>query len=138
MDEPSVAVLGLPGFGLLEVREIDGELEYLVETIDTLVGCPTCGTLAKAKDRREVVLRDLAHGLLAGRSPPAPHHSGESRDLPPGGPGERVGGAVRPELRRGLARRLGGRRGRGDPAGRRPRPPGRHPGRRARRDHVPP
>ena len=61
MDEPSVAVLGLPGFGLLEVREIDGELEYLVETIDTLVGCPTCGTLAKAKDRREVVLRDLAH-----------------------------------------------------------------------------
>jgi len=57
-----VAVLGLPGFRLLEVNELDGELEYLVETPDTLVGCPRCGTLARPKDRRWVVLRDLAHG----------------------------------------------------------------------------
>jgi hypothetical protein len=126
MDEPSVAVLGLPGFGLLGVRVIEGELEYLVETIETVVGYPACGTVAKAKDRREVVLRDLAHagrpvrirqaglsvrrprlgeqdldrGLLAGHAPPALHHPGESRDLPPGRPGERLGGAVCPELRR--------------------------------------
>jgi len=67
MEEPSVAVLGLPGFGLLEVREIDGEIEYLVETIETVAGCPTCGTIAKAKDRREVLLRDLAQGGRAVR-----------------------------------------------------------------------
>lgn len=62
MDEPTVAVLGLPGFRLLGVTEVDGELEYSVETTKTVVGCPTCGTLARPKDRREVVLRDLAHG----------------------------------------------------------------------------
>ena len=62
MDEPIVAVLGLPGFRLLEVSEVDGELEYLVETTDMVVGCPTCGTLARPKDRRAVLLRDLAHG----------------------------------------------------------------------------
>ncbi len=64
MDEPTVAVLGLPGFRLLEVTELDGELELLVETTDTLVACTRCGIIAKAKDRREVVLRDLAHGEL--------------------------------------------------------------------------
>lgn len=62
MDEPTVAVLGLPGFRLLEVTELDGEVEYLVETDETVVGCASCGTRAHAKDRREVVLRDLAHG----------------------------------------------------------------------------
>lgn len=51
MEEPAVAILGLPGFGLLEVREIDGELEYLVETRDTVAGCPKCGTIAKATAR---------------------------------------------------------------------------------------
>jgi hypothetical protein len=34
VDEPTVAVLGLPGFRLLEVNGLDGELEYLVETTD--------------------------------------------------------------------------------------------------------
>lgn len=62
MDEPIVAVLGLPGFRLLEVNELDGELEYVVETVPAIVGCAGCGVRARAKDRREVVLRDLAHG----------------------------------------------------------------------------
>ena len=62
MDEPTVAVLGLPGFRLLEVNEMGGELEYLVETTPALVGCATCGTVARPKDRREVVVRDLAQG----------------------------------------------------------------------------
>jgi transposase len=55
----SVAVLGLPGFVLLAVTEIDTELEYTIETTTTLVGCKSCGVVAKPKDRREVVLRDL-------------------------------------------------------------------------------
>ena len=62
MDEPTVAVLGLPGFWLLETRELDGELELRIETVDTLVGCTRCGTIARPKDRREVVLRDLPQG----------------------------------------------------------------------------
>lgn len=58
----SVAVFGLPGFRLLEVVAIDTELEYVIEATATVAGCATCGTLARAKDRRDVVLRDLPHG----------------------------------------------------------------------------
>ena len=68
MDErTSVAVFGLPGFGLLEVVPVDTELEYLIETTADVAGCATCGTVAKAKDRREVLLRDLPHGEWAVR-----------------------------------------------------------------------
>lgn len=66
-ERSSVAVFGLPGFRLLSVTEVDGELEYVIETLPGLVGCPTCGTLARAKDRREVVLRDLPQGEWAVR-----------------------------------------------------------------------
>lgn len=63
MDErTSVAVFGLPGFRLLEVVTVDTELEYVIETTASVAGCATCGTLARAKDRRDVVLRDLPHG----------------------------------------------------------------------------
>lgn len=68
MDErTSVAVFGLPGFRLLEVVPVDTELEYLIETTADVAGCATCGTVAKAKDRREVLLRDLPHGEWAVR-----------------------------------------------------------------------
>lgn len=62
MDEPIVAILGLPGFRLLEVNELEGELEYVVETTSAIVGCSGCGTRARGEDRREVLLRDLSQG----------------------------------------------------------------------------
>lgn len=63
MDErTSVAVFGLPGFALLEVVPVDTELEYVIETTAEVAGCATCGTFARAKDRRDAVLRDLPHG----------------------------------------------------------------------------
>jgi transposase len=61
-ERTSVAVFGLPGFRLLEVTEVDGELEYVIETMPTPVGCTTCGSVARAKGRRESVLRDLPQG----------------------------------------------------------------------------
>src|SRR5919112_2040637 len=58
------ALLGLDGFVVLGRAEVDGELELLVETTADLVGCPGCGAVARAKDRRPTWVRDLP---LAGR-----------------------------------------------------------------------
>jgi len=57
-------LLGLDGFVVLGRAEVDGELELLVETTADLVGCPGCGAVARAKDRRPTWVRDLP---LAGR-----------------------------------------------------------------------
>jgi transposase len=57
-------LLGLDGFTVLTTAEIDGELELLIETTADLVGCPGCGVVARAKDRRPCWIRDLP---LAGR-----------------------------------------------------------------------
>jgi transposase len=54
-----VVMLGLPGFAVLSVDEIDGELEVAVETIAVRVGCPRCGVIAALHDRRETVVRDV-------------------------------------------------------------------------------
>jgi transposase len=54
------ALLGLPGFRVLEVHENADELVVRVETTATLVGCGRCGTRAEAHDRVEVAVRDLA------------------------------------------------------------------------------
>ena len=54
-----VRLLGLPGFVLLDVREVDGELELLVETARAVVGCRGCGVRAVSHGRRETVVRDL-------------------------------------------------------------------------------
>ncbi|HUG84272.1 MAG TPA: transposase family protein [Euzebya sp.] len=53
-------VLGLDGFALREATLIDGEVWLAVETTATRTGCPTCGVLAAAHDRRTVHVRDLA------------------------------------------------------------------------------
>jgi transposase len=58
------ALFGLDGFRLLAAAEVGGELELLIETAADLVGCPECGVVARAKDRRPVWVRDLP---IAGR-----------------------------------------------------------------------
>jgi transposase len=58
------ALLGLDGFVVVTTAEVGGELELLVETTADLVGCPACGAVARAKDRRPTWVRDLP---LAGR-----------------------------------------------------------------------
>lgn len=56
------ALFGLDGFRLLAAAEVGGELELLIETTADLVGCPECGAVARAKDRRPVWVRDLPIG----------------------------------------------------------------------------
>lgn len=52
-------LLGVHGFTVLAASEVGGELERLVETTADLVGCPDCGAVARAKDRRPSWVRDL-------------------------------------------------------------------------------
>ena len=52
-------LLGLDGFEILEVIENPDELVIHIETKNTVVGCPTCGVRALAKDRMRVDIRDL-------------------------------------------------------------------------------
>lgn len=54
------ALLGLPGFRVLEVTETDLELIVTIETTASLVGCEGCGVRAEAQDRIPVDVRDLA------------------------------------------------------------------------------
>jgi len=54
------ALLGLPGFRVLEVLEsATGELTVKVETMVEVAGCPRCGARAEAQGRMEVTYRDL-------------------------------------------------------------------------------
>lgn len=53
------ALLGLDGFQILEVTETPDELIINIETKSVVVGCPTCGVRAQAKDRMRVDIRDL-------------------------------------------------------------------------------
>ncbi len=56
------AMLGLAGFEVLAAGEYGGELELLVQTSDTVVGCPVCGVVATAHGRRTHLVRDVAAG----------------------------------------------------------------------------
>ena len=56
---PVLAALGLDGFVLLAAGAVGGELELLVETNETVTGCPTCGLVATAHGRREHLVRDV-------------------------------------------------------------------------------
>lgn len=46
------AMLGLPGLLLLAVSSHDEELEYAVETTETVTGCPDCGVVARLHELR--------------------------------------------------------------------------------------
>ena len=52
-------MLGLEGFEVLAAGEVGGELELLVQTLDTLAGCPVCGVVATAHGRRDHLVRDI-------------------------------------------------------------------------------
>lgn len=54
------AMLGLPGFRVLEVTESAAELVIRIELRARVVGCPGCGVVARAHDRMAVEYRDLA------------------------------------------------------------------------------
>jgi transposase len=58
----TAALFGLDGFRILAAADAGGELELLVETTAELVGCPGCGAVARAKDRRPTWVRDLPIG----------------------------------------------------------------------------
>ena len=60
----ATAMLGLAGFVLLAVWELDGELEQAVETTAVEEFCRGCGVRAVAHGRRPVRVRDLP---VAGR-----------------------------------------------------------------------
>jgi transposase len=55
-------MLGLPGFVVLAVSEVEGELEQAIETTADLWGCPECGVVAELHDRRPCWVRDLPAG----------------------------------------------------------------------------
>jgi transposase len=54
------ALLGLPGFRVLEVAETDVEVVITIETMATVVGCEGCGTRAESHGRVPIAVRDLA------------------------------------------------------------------------------
>ena len=49
-----MALLGLPGFVLLDAVELDGELRVTVETAVSRAACSECGVFARSKGRKTV------------------------------------------------------------------------------------
>ncbi len=61
----TAALFGLDGFEMLAAADAGGELEFMIEATADLVGCPGCGELATAKDRRPTWVGNLP---IAGRA----------------------------------------------------------------------
>ena len=61
---PLTVLFGLDGFEVVAAADAGGELEIMIETTAELVGCPECGAVATAKDRRPTWVADLP---IAGR-----------------------------------------------------------------------
>lgn len=61
MDDTTLGtvVLGLDRFALLDARLVEGEVWLQVQTTTTRTGCPDCGVVAVAHDRRTVQARDM-------------------------------------------------------------------------------
>ena len=57
-----VVWFGAPGFVQRRVDDSGDELIIEIETVPTLVGCWSCGVVARSKDRRWVTLRDAPAG----------------------------------------------------------------------------
>jgi hypothetical protein len=56
-------LVGLDHVDVLDV-EVEGlEVTITIETRQILVGCPSCGVLARSKGRRSVRLADVNHGF---------------------------------------------------------------------------
>ena len=60
--DAATAGLGLAGFVVLAAGEYGGELELLIETTESVTGCPRCGVVAALHDRRPRWVRDLPAG----------------------------------------------------------------------------
>ena len=62
MSDDVTGVFVLPGFRVVSSDVLDDEWHLLVETRREPTGCPTCGAVARVKDRRTVTVRDLPAG----------------------------------------------------------------------------
>jgi transposase len=56
-------LVGLGDVNVLSVTDEDAGVTVTVETRTTVVGCPSCGSVATSKGRRAVSLFDCCHGL---------------------------------------------------------------------------
>lgn len=55
----AVAMLGMPGFVVTAAGEYGDELELMIQTTETVTGCPRCGVVATAHGRRPHWVRDI-------------------------------------------------------------------------------
>jgi hypothetical protein len=89
----TAALIGLDGFEVLAAADAGGEVELLFQTRADVVSCPSCGAVARAKDRRPTAdaIRTgrSRRSALVGRPGPlairphdrAAHRRGVSRDV---------------------------------------------------------